>query len=213
MPTEAQVERLLKRSEPPIKPNVSPYALPTPARIVIAGASGSGKTRAWIKYLCSYGVTQWDAVFWCSPTRSLSPGKLDVMKRCWKKHFVTVPCDDGRLNVELLDQHLAHARAQGWEVLVRFDDLLAACKSTQRSLTCTSAGTTARYRPAPSVSRSLAGTGPCGPTRRRFGSSASPNDGMQFAELAKRLTSSKDRASSWRRRLTTSSPATTTDPC
>ena len=192
MPTEAQVEKLLKRSEPPTKPNVSPYALPTPARIVIAGASGSGKTRAWIKYLCSYGVTQWDAVYWCSPTRSLSQGKLDVMKRCWKTFFVTVPCDDGQLNVELLDRHLDHAKGQSWEILVVFDDLLG----LQKHPKITDLYVSGRHS---KISTCTIGQSIFGGNRTmRANASAFWIFGLaerrQFAELAERLTSSKDRS-------------------
>lgn len=192
MPTEAQVEKLLRATEPKSKRTVSPYALPTPARIVIAGASGSGKTRAWIKYLCSYGVEQFDAVYWCSPTRSLSQGKLNVMKRCWKQYFVSIPSDEGQLNVELLDEHLNHAKTQDWEVLVVFDDLLG----LQKHPRITDLYVSGRHS---KISTCTIGQSIFGGNRTmRANASALWIFGLaerrQFAELAERLTSTKEKS-------------------
>ena len=53
MPTEAQVERLLTKAEPPSKSRTGEHALAHGrARCVLAGKSGSGKSRAWAAFCC-----------------------------------------------------------------------------------------------------------------------------------------------------------------
>ena len=61
------------------------------------------------------------------PTRTLQGDpKLQVYRTVWKQYFTAIPCDDGKIDIETLDAHLAHAKRSGWTVLVAFDDLLAA---------------------------------------------------------------------------------------
>ena len=61
------------------------------------------------------------------PTRTLQGDpKLQVYRTVWKQYFTAIPCDDGKIDIETLDAHLAHAKRSGWTVLVTFDDLLAA---------------------------------------------------------------------------------------
>ena len=129
-PTPAQVDRMLAAAEPKTKHSVSKYVLGRgPQRYIIAGASGSGKSYSWAKYCCSYGTTLWDAIYYCAPSRTLSGDKkLEVYRRVWKQFFVPIPMDNNVIDTATLDQHLEHAKASNWQVLVVFDDLLQAMR-------------------------------------------------------------------------------------
>ena len=98
------------------------------ARYVLAGKSGSGDSRAWAAHCCGpIGTKMWDRIIYCAPSRTLQDeSKLRIYRTVWKQYFTPIACDDGKIDIETLDAHLAYAKQQSWTVLVTFDDLLAA---------------------------------------------------------------------------------------
>ena len=106
MPTDTQVERLLTKAEPSSKSTTGEYALAHGrARYVLAGKSGSGKSRAWAAYCCGpIGTKTWDQIVYCAPSRTLQGDpKLRVYRTVWKQYFTAIPCDDGKIDIESLD--------------------------------------------------------------------------------------------------------------
>ena len=78
MPTENEVEKMLQSIES--SPRAAGAYVFTgkihPCRWTIVGASSSGKSRAYIKCLCTYGCGAtgygsglYDVVIWCRPSR------------------------------------------------------------------------------------------------------------------------------------------------
>ena len=132
MPTEIQVEKMLSSTESSPRTNASMFTDKIhPGRWTIGGASASGKSRAFIKFLCTYGCGAtgygsglYDIVIWCCPTRSLNQGSMTVLKNIWKEFLYIVPCDNGQLDVLKLQQLIQTSRDNKYETMVVFDDLL-----------------------------------------------------------------------------------------
>ena len=68
MPTDAQVERLLTKAELSTRSLTSEYALANGrARYVLAGKSGSSKSRARAAHCCGpIGTKTWDQIIYCA---------------------------------------------------------------------------------------------------------------------------------------------------
>ena len=195
MPTDAQVERLLTKAEPSSKSRTGEYALAHGrARYVLAGKSGSGKSRAWAAFCCGpIGTKTWDQIIYCAPTRALQGDpKLSVYRTVWKKYFIPIACDDGKIDIETLDAHLAHAKRQSWTCLVTFDDLLAA----QRNPRVTDLFVSGRHSSIDTAT--LCQTLKTGNRTARINASVfwcfNMSEKRCFAELADLLTTEKSRA-------------------
>ena len=65
----------------------------------------------WAAHCCGpIGTKTWDQIMHCAPSRTLQDDpKLRIHRTVWKQYFTPIACDDGKIDIETLDAHLAYS--------------------------------------------------------------------------------------------------------
>ena len=131
---ERKIDKAIRKLEPPSK-EADPYAFPTPCRVGLCGASGSFKTHFVTRYLCTYGLKQFDQLVWLCPSRAGLgvQGKLSLVEKTYGIYATFIHCDGG-IPTEELQAVLDHGRKQGFSTAVVADDLMQLGRKEKKAL-------------------------------------------------------------------------------
>jgi hypothetical protein len=119
----SDIDKKIEKLEPKQRQK-DKYAFKAPSRIMIFGASGSGKTHWLVRYLCTLGLDVYDQIIFCMPPGSMDQGKLLLLKEYWGSWITYVDGIDEAKIEELILKGMNHYPK--WQTLLILDDLMVA---------------------------------------------------------------------------------------